>query len=94
MLVSKIESSKRMQKKQKQRWHAVINADLKSLDMVSTWRTKALVRNEWQSKIHSKLNELNQFKEKSEKAKKDLKKENKKSETDLKCPHVINCALI
>ena len=46
LLVSKIEGGKRLQKKQKQRWHDVMNADLKSLDMVSTWRTKALARND------------------------------------------------
>ena len=81
--MSKIEGGKRLQKRQKQRWHDVMNADLKSLDIVSTWRTKALARNDWQNNIHSKLNELNQVKEMNEK----IKKENKESETDLKCSH-------
>ena len=48
LVVSKIKEGKRLHGKQKQRWHDVVNADLKSLDMVSTWRTKALNRNLWQ----------------------------------------------
>ena len=47
LVVSKIKEGKRLHGKQKQRWHNVVNADLKSLDMVSTWRTKALNRNLW-----------------------------------------------
>ena len=42
-----IKEGKRLHGKQKQRWHDVVNADHKSLDMVSTWRTKALNRNLW-----------------------------------------------
>ena len=55
--------------------------------MVSTWRTKALARNDCRNNINSKLNELNQVKVINEKVIKDLKKEDKESETDLKCPH-------
>ena len=47
LVVSKIKEGKRLHGKQKQRWHDVVNADLKSLDMVSTWRTKVLNRNLW-----------------------------------------------
>ena len=86
LVVSKIKEGKRLHGKQKQRWHDVVNADLKSLDMVSTWRTKALNRNLWRREISSKLHDLNHFKETEEKGKKDRKKENEKAETDLKCP--------
>ena len=83
MLVSKIEDGKRLQKRQKQRWHNIMNADLKSLDMVSTWRSMALARNDWRNNIHSKQNELNQVEKINEK----VKKENKESETYLECSH-------
>ena len=42
LLVSKFEEGKRPHGKQRQRWYDVMNADLKSLNMVSSWRTKAL----------------------------------------------------
>ena len=71
LVVSKIKEGKRLHGKQKQRWHDVVNADLKSLDMVSTWRTKALNRNLWRREISSKLHDLNHFKETEEKGKKD-----------------------
>ena len=64
-----------------------MNADFKSLDMVSTWRTKALARNEWRTNMYLNLNKLSQVKEINEKAKKGLKKVNKESETDVKFPH-------
>ena len=57
LVVSKIKEGKRLHGKQKQRWHDVVNADLKSLDMVSTWRKKALNRNLWRREISSKLHD-------------------------------------
>ena len=78
LLVIKIEGGKRLQKRQKQRWHEVMNADLKSLGMVSTWRLKALARNDWRNNIHSKLFELNQVKEINEKGQKRSQKKTKK----------------
>ena len=77
LLVSKTEVSKRLQKRHKQRWHDVMNANSKSLDMVSTWRTKALARNDWRNNIHLKLNELNQFEEISEKVKREQRIRNR-----------------
>ena len=85
LLVSKFEEGKRPHGKQRQRWHDVMNADLKSLNMVSSWRTKALNRSQWRKEVNVKLNALNQFKEDKEKDKKDRKKENSRTITDLKC---------
>ena len=85
LLVSKFEEGKRPHGKQRQRWHDVMNADLKSLNMVSSWRTKALNRSQWRKEVNVKLNALNQFKEDKEKDKKDRKKENSATITDLKC---------
>ena len=67
LVVIKINEGKRLHGKQKQRWHDVVNADLKSLDMVSTRRTKALNRNLWRREINTKLHDLNHFKETEEK---------------------------
>ena len=72
----------------RKRWHDVVNADLKSLDMVSTWRKKALNRNLWRREISSKLHDLKNFKETEEKGKKDRKKENEKFETDQKMSYL------
>ena len=85
LLVSKFEEGKRPHGKQRQRWHDVMNADLKSLNLVSSWRTKALNRSQWRKEVNVKLNALNQFKEYKEKDKKDRKKENSGTITDLKC---------
>ena len=41
LLVSKIMNGKRCQGGQKQRWHDLIHADLKQLNMVADWRTAA-----------------------------------------------------
>ena len=42
---SKIEDDKQLQKRQKQQ----LDANLKSLDMFSTWKTRVLARNEWRN---------------------------------------------
>ena len=74
LLVSKIADGKRSQGGQKQRWHDVINSDLKSLNLISNWRTKANDRKKWRKKLDSLLKNLNQTKEQIEKDKKDCKK--------------------
>ena len=74
LLVSKFEEGKRTHGKQPQRWHDVINADLKSLNMVSSWRTKALNRSQWRKEVNVKLNALNQFKENKKKTKRTARK--------------------
>ena len=53
--------------------------------MDSSWRTKALNRSQWRKEVNVKLNALNQFEEDKEKDKKDRKKENSGTITDLKC---------
>ena len=41
LLVSKIRDDKRHQRGQNQRWHDLINADLKEVNMVTSWKTEA-----------------------------------------------------
>ena len=75
-----IKESKGLHGKQKQRWHDVVNADLK-FRYGFNMENKSL-----KQEPLAKLHDLNHFKETEEKGKKDRKKENEKSETDLKCP--------
>ena len=59
LLVSKIMNGKRCQGGQKQRWHNLIHADLKQLNMVADWRTAARDRKQWRNNINKLLHELN-----------------------------------
>ena len=73
LLVSKIADGKRSQRSQKQRWHDVINSDLKSLNLISNWRTKVNDRKNGEE-LDRLLKNLNQTKKQIEKDKKDCKK--------------------
>ena len=64
-------NGKRCQGGQKQRWHDLIHADLKQLNMVADWRTAARDRKKWRNNINKLLHELNAQKELDEKARKD-----------------------
>ena len=89
-LVSKMADGKRSQGGQKQRWHDVINSDLKSLNLTSNWRTKANDRKNGEE-LDRLLKNLNQTKEQIEKNKKDCKKNNDNSgNTTLTCNY-NNC---
>ena len=70
LLVSKIRDGKRHQKRQKQRWHALIHADLKEVNMVTSWKTEARDRKKWCTNIYNLLHDFNARKESTEKAKK------------------------
>ena len=65
--MSKIADGKRSQGGQKQRWHDVINSDLKSLNLISNWRTKANDRKKWRKELDRLLKNLNHTKEQIEK---------------------------
>ena len=69
LLVSKIRDGKRHQKGQKQRWHDLIHADLKEVNMVTSWKTEARDRKKWRTNIYNLLHDLNARKESTEKAK-------------------------
>ena len=56
------------------RWHDVINSDLKSLNLISNWRTKANYRKKWRKELDRLLKNLNQTKEQIDNYKKDCKK--------------------
>ena len=79
LLVSKIMNGKRCQGGQKQRWHDLIHADLKQLNMVVDWRTAARDRKQWCSNINKLLHDLNAQKELDKKARKDFAKIQKKN---------------
>ena len=52
LLVSKIRDGKRHQGGQKQRWHDLIHADLKEVNMVTSWKTEARDRKKWRTNIY------------------------------------------
>ena len=85
LLVSKIMNGKRCQGGQKQRWHDLIHADLKQLNMVSDWRTAARDRKQWRNNINKLLHELNAQKELDEKARKDFVKIQKNIANNQTC---------
>ena len=58
LLVSKIMNGKRCRGGQKQRWHDLIHADSKQLNMVAGWRTAARDRKQWRNNINKLLHEL------------------------------------
>ena len=66
-LVSKIAGGKRHQGEQKQRWHDLVQLDLKKLNIVDFWRAKAHDRRKWRNNITKRLQELNREKELEEK---------------------------
>ena len=69
LLVSKIKDGKRHQGGQKQRWHDLIHADLKEVNMATSWKTEAREK-EWRTNIYNLLHDFNARKKSSEKAKK------------------------
>ena len=85
LLVSKIMNGKRGQGGQKQRWHDLIHADLKQLNMVADWRTAARDRKQWRNNINKLLHELNAQKELDEKARKDSVKIQKNIANNQTC---------
>ena len=74
LLVSKIAGGKRHQGGQKQRWHDLVQSDLKKLNIVDVWRAEVHDRRKWRNNITKRLQELNREKELEEKLKKDLAK--------------------
>ena len=76
---------------QKQKWHDVINSDLKSLNLISNWRIKANDRKKWRKVLDRLLKTLNQTKEQIEKDKLDCKKNNDNSENTSLTRYYNNC---
>ena len=72
LLVSKIRYGKRHQGGQKQRWHDLIHAELKEVNMVTGWKTEARDRKKWRTNIYNLLHDLNARKKSTEKAQKDF----------------------
>ena len=50
LLVSRISNGKRYQGGQKQRWHDLIQADLKKVNLENVWRVEAQNRKFWRNK--------------------------------------------
>ena len=73
-MVSKIAESSRSQGGQKKRWYDLIYTDLKKLNIIDTWKTKARNRNDWRKNIKSLSQKTNEEAERNEQSKKDLKK--------------------
>ena len=86
LLVSRIFGGKRSQGGQVQRWHDIVNSDLKHLNLLSSWRSMAINRQKWRNEINSTLVNLNHLKEQDENFEKDCKKGNNVN-NNLKCSH-------
>ena len=59
LLPARMQGGKKTQGGQKLRWNDVIGKDLEELNMLQTWKQKALNRNEWRNEIFKIVKEKN-----------------------------------